>query len=100
MLDAYLTDTITLRRATRDQWGETQTLTETEVKARTVCKTRLFRDQNGEMSASDVQVEVAKDTDWQMSDTVALSGDTRTYSIGKAEELKDFVLRGYRLWLQ
>ena len=95
MINAYLTDDITIQRNTFGTWG-TSTPTNTTVKGRFEFKTKLVRNQNGEqvVSSANVMLPVVV-----LGHQDKIIYNTVTYSIIALELKKDFTNRFLLIYL-
>ena len=94
MINAYLTDDITVVTNILGVWGEVSTHTDTVIKGRFEFKTKMVRNLQGEMVVSTgnviIPVRVISHKDKIIYNSV-------TYSILGIEEIKDFSKRFLRL---
>ena len=95
MINAYMTDIITISRTTYDTWG-TATNVDTESKGRFEFKTKLVRNMAGEQVVSSANVMLPVVTIGHQ-DKIIYRGVT--YSILSIEEKKDFSSRFLLIYL-
>jgi hypothetical protein len=95
MLNSYMTDDITIKAVTYDQWGS-PTESEIEVKGRFEFKTKLVRNQAGEQVVSSANVMLPVIT-LGHQDKIVYGG--KTYSILSIELKKDFSNRFLLIYL-
>lgn len=95
MLNAYMTDDITIQRVSYDTWG-TSTPTDVATKGRFEFKTKLVRNQSGEQVVSSANVLLPVMT-LGHQDKVVYGGIT--YSILTIELKKDFSNRYLLIYL-
>jgi hypothetical protein len=86
MINAYMTDTLTLKTATTDTWG-TKTFVSTTVKGRFEFKTKLVRNLQGEQVVATARVFLALQT---LTHADKIVYEKKEYSILNIEQVKDF----------
>jgi len=93
MINAYLTDTITIQTVTLDTWG-TATKVSTTAKARFEFRTKLVRNIAGEQVISTAKVYLPIMTITHQDKIVY---ETKEYSILNIERVKDFSAKFIKL---
>jgi len=87
MMNAYMTDTITLKTATTDKWGS-KTFTSASMKGRIEFKTKLVRNLQGEQVVSTAKLYLPKTVTVSHADVISYA--SKEYSILNIGYAKDF----------
>ncbi len=87
MMNAYMTDTITLKTATTDKWGS-KTFVSATMKARIEFKTKLVRNLQGEQVVATAKLYLPKTVVVSHADVISYAG--KDYSILNIGYAKDF----------
>jgi hypothetical protein len=90
MINAYLQDSITIRKVTYDQWGSPST-SDVSTLGRFEFKTKLVRNDAGEQVVSSANVLLKSDASVEHEDKIVYAG--KVYSIINIEIKKDFTDR-------
>lgn len=91
MINAYLIDTVIIKKITYDQWGETSESTEI-IKARVIYGSRLVRNFAGEQVVSSAQV-MLKNRTLSHADKITFDGiDHAILNISKARGFSYHIL--------
>lgn len=106
MIDAYCVDEISvLKWEGNDSWGEPESGTEYDFKARVEWKTRLIRDIRGEERISEVMVMIPRRIDRTLGralrheDRILLDGESEDRAILLIVKPKDWTKAHYEIFL-
>jgi hypothetical protein len=83
----YYIDTMTIKRTTKDQWGESSSTSSTTVDCFVKYRTRLVRDTRGNEVVSSGEV-ILDDTTLYHSDVLEIEG--KDYTIANIFKMRDF----------
>lgn len=97
MLSNYATDELIITPQTKDKWGELTPGDPVTYQCRHEGGNKLVTDRGGQQVTSTGYVDVGPSVQVSYDDKVELNGVKRTVIM--IETLKDFSIRGYRLWL-